>query len=1169
MLRFPHPDILRRALSGDAVPPEVRRRKAAGGRDDHAGLWLDPGIPLAGPVRAALRTLGVDIDPRGPPPPFTPLRCWHELLELRPVADAAFVPSPATPVLFELSDLALWSRLVIEMQRVATSELAPAWRETVDGKVLLRVTGPPLFSLLRTAAPDGGGPVAYVEQAPRVWVELGWAHAVAADIVPLASQVLFLRPPRQWTFLADGAFERELGELPLPARPSAAGEITAKMSLPVALRLVPGGASEPAELWVLRNRPFEQLAELLQSHDDTVLGALDIAARNDADQPVVILRARPGKHGPPVLVLDGESYRPYLKLPHLFLAVGMRLQPALRRDAIRSLFAATEANVSWLVARPGGTFVVERVPDNAFAPLLELVCYVREEAPQHLQAWAPAARFDLEPFLPRDEDVPVDWRGQFRKPAPPPVPPKPLAPLPGLLDRIGGWFQQAVNKLPRFLGAPAAVAPAGAPPAAPESRDPLAAAVQKYLQPVPRGRKARADAGPRSGDVPAGLEERFLRVAGPLDAPERLALWPKLAGAYQAEEKWADAAVCWANALWGVENPSLLWVWGWFQAEARAARWSTNPGPDVIEHALMAPLPDAADVRAIAAYAVCAAHPQSPLPALADRTGRVAEYLEANEHLLSLRGAWLAWQSMSRQAGGDLLTLARARDRLLERLFHGGLSLDQDLPGFLRYAGQDRAGRTEPIRDWLIRQREPIHRWIEALHEQQPPDPARQDRNVLTTARWQGKHPPFGSAGEAYCTRAYADLTLAYGLARLGAAGEAGQLWKQARGLLATRDLVHRFLLDAYSFRIDQVLEGRPAEGALPPALTDELQHMPELDRYKIDWLRQQSRILEPQERINPFRGDVQTEYFDQLNPVLARLPEIGDRRELKKRIEQLLAEAPQTKAGLPRILKAALDQAPRIDEAFALDLLGRVGAALDETPAAPEAAPLLEKALFVAAHFEQTVYVQQFLGRFQHLLDRKHGLASARAFASLAEQSFRGLRKLGMRDEIDRLHKQMAECILQGQSLPNLRVRMGVNIAGVLPTLLHVAGVWFYEGNDAAATAVIDEVRSLLFANRLPPADQTGLVRAYATSLGQAPAPLALERLEEIFRKVERVNDALTTRSHFSLAQLAVIEAAVLAVVDANFTLGTTVRRWLDEDEYLVRRRIHRDLKAVMAQTG
>jgi hypothetical protein len=74
----------------------------------------------------------------------------------------------------------------------------------------------------------------------------------------------------------------------------------------------------------------------------------------------------------------------------------------------------------------------------------------------------------------------------------------------------------------------------------------------------------------------------------------------------------------------------------------------------------------------------------------------------------------------------------------------------------------------------------------------------------------------------------------------------------------------------------------------------------------------------------------------------------------------------------------------------------------------------------------------------------------------------------------------------------------------------------------------------------------------------------LALERIEELFWKLGHVSDSLTTKSHFSLAQLGVVEAVVSAVVDANFTLSTTVRRWLDEDEYLVRRRIHRDLRAV-----
>jgi hypothetical protein len=37
------------------------------------------------------------------------------------------------------------------------------------------------------------------------------------------------------------------------------------------------------------------------------------------------------------------------------------------------------------------------------------------------------------------------------------------------------------------------------------------------------------------------------------------------------------------------------------------------------------------------------------------------------------------------------------------------------------------------------------------------------------------------------------------------------------------------------------------------------------------------------------------------------------------------------------------------------------------------------------------------------------------------------------------------------------------------------------------------------------------------------------------------------------------------LAVVSDDFTLGANARRWLDDDEFLVRRRIHKDLRAMM----
>ena len=69
--------------------------------------------------------------------------------------------------------------------------------------------------------------------------------------------------------------------------------------------------------------------------------------------------------------------------------------------------------------------------------------------------------------------------------------------------------------------------------------------------------------------------------------------------------------------------------------------------------------------------------------------------------------------------------------------------------------------------------------------------------------------------------------------------------------------------------------------------------------------------------------------------------------------------------------------------------------------------------------------------------------------------------------------------------------------------------------------------------------------------------------------RKLGGISDAMTTASHYSLSQLNVIEAALLALVSDDFTMSEETRRWLDEDEYLVRRRLHADVKQALDAAG
>src|SRR5262249_6331945 len=147
----------------------------------------------------------------------------------------------------------------------------------------------------------------------------------------------------------------------------------------------------------------------------------------------------------------------------------------------------------------------------------------------------------------------------------------------------------------------------------------------------------------------------------------------------------------------------------WLRAEARVARWT--PG-DIDLGLALSRRRNPADARTLAAYAVYATL-QNPIPAqlLAHLNGLQA-YLDDQEASLPVRAAWLARTALGGLAGGDVLGLARTRDRLLDRLLHTGLSLDLDTPTFLRFASSGASDRLQAVRRWLTDKREPIRAWV-------------------------------------------------------------------------------------------------------------------------------------------------------------------------------------------------------------------------------------------------------------------------------------------------------------------------------------------------------------------------------------------------------------------------------------------------------------------------
>jgi hypothetical protein len=1148
ILKFPDLDTLRLALTTGAVPPAVSQAAAIAGLDGTGPVWVDTPAPLPKAAQNDLRRLGVvGSKVLGGTP--TPVRCWPQILPL--VADADLLDRlDQTTILFELAGGERFARFVAEVLRLGNDRQFFRWLAGADGadRALLRVAGPPYYSLLRALDRAGAdGPVAYRERASRVWVEVGWTHPLAERVKPPAGKLLLLRPPRQWTLLDDAPFRDayEVIEFTLPAGHADWNEGKADAWVRVTPTLTAGGSTDGAELWVLRDDPVAELNRFVQNADDQLLHRLAFAVGERDGRKTVVLRVRPSKLPPPVLVLKGDAYKHYLKLPNLFLPAGTRLHPPLRRDRVRDLLAPDPDQLVWLAPSGERSFTPVTLPENAFRPLIDWVDYVLDHEQEALTAWVQAAQFDFEAFV-CDEDA-----AKVKKPPPPPEKHK--------SERKRG--DRGADEAAEALAAESADKPRKSADAAADDK---AFAVAR-VEPSEAEKRRRA------------LEEQFLALEGGMDAPGRQALWPELAAVNAAVANTDEAGVCWMNALWSRDDAPAAWEWEWFRIEAsgvpaapesglpRGRSWATRAssasGADrdltdnELEGLLKLSEPKTADLRALAAHLTWAGRRPAPRP-LADRLNRVRAFLEEHERLLPVRALWLAWLHLARLAGGDVLALARARDRLLERLYHNGLRPEQDLPGFLRFAGQPTSQRFRDVRQWLTRLCALAREW------------------VVENGSLASPPPPMGG---------YTDLVFAFGLARLGEHEAASDLLRRAAEELGHKGEPHSFLLQAFDYRVRQVLAGKPHGGPLPAEYLEYLEAMEKqeprdpsrLQRYVADRMRNLSRIVEPDQELDPYRhwgsrtGD--------LEKALAELPDLADVQEVVRRVQGLWQGASKGEAGneaRAMILREALNQAPRVGEEFARELLDLLPATYDALPEPQDEenlrrqAEILERGLFTAGHFDRTEHIHPLTARFQKMLDTQTGRGehALKAINAIAGKCFRSLRKLGFRDEIDRLLTRMAEVVLEGQDLHTLDPGRLTHGTEAMRTLLQVAGGWLYFGREQQAQPVMQAARAVLFREDLDPIKKAALACSYATAVGQASIEIAQKRLEELFTRLRGVRDGFTTKEYYTRSQFQVIEAVVLAVAGDDFALGADARRWLDDDEYLVRRRVHKDLRTLAA---
>jgi hypothetical protein len=1142
---FPNADVLRIVLANGVVTRAVTDRPARGGFDPRGRPWLEPSQPVHRDALTALARLGVQpLAATGPA--AESFQTWAELLPLRRAA-----PFPG-PVLFELPDQQL-SRVLAQCRRSGAS-LGATLHDS--GQAMLLCETPPGSLLL---AADDNLLEAFTEQSPGVWVMRGWEHPLPAHLPHGDGSFLLLRPPR--------SVEVRGGEIPaiawnefcLPNRPTPTRPAPKRPAIRASVRfkLTPCANSSRELAWVFPGEAAERFREFCAGANERLLRQFEAASTTVGGIPRIVVRPVPGLRIPPFLPLAADGYYPDPRVPGLFIPTRRSLHPVVRVRELIAIFDLSPERLTWVEAGPRGDAIPLAIPVAAFQPVLSLLNY---EPPGEVRLSAESSAptpFALERFAVIQSD---------EERLPPPMPRMESRPRAGRVsngppvreEERTGWFTRSLERLLRTFRRPAPE-PVEEPPPARPAREPAPGRMEKKLA-SPAALVHGQDRAARRHQLEARLLGDFPRLG-----PDQRALgWTELAEVYAATGNPADAAICWINAVWDSPSPPAAWIEQWMLAECRCAKQST-PVPS-LDRWLSEPGRFGAG-RVVAAYAVWGAHRAAPPADLVSALPRVRAFLDQHFDDLPARAAWLAVLAVTQLCSGDALGLARWRDRILTRLRDKGPGLDLDEPSFLRFHGTASPDRFQTAREWLVRSHKPILEWIGKLGS-------------------SGKLQWAGLDAETNCTAAYAQLMLAWGLGCLGERTRSRDWAAKAKKLLSrptgagVDPAVHPLLADAFLERIRDVQEGRLARPGFPRELRDRIDALTDehLGRYAVDKLRRHSRILEPLGTgrdyggldLRAFRG------YDLLGERLQLLADRSDPALIAEEAKQILSQcssAPMS-TNVPRAALTLLDLAPHLEPTLAAAVLefAEPAAAWMETwidalswSESLKAAKLplylmklLHAALGTAAWFNLFPAVRPLVDSLVRRAGSDPVLRSAVLHAT--GPVFRSLRKLGYRSE--------AETLLQ--RLDPGRGAWPADSPTLPPSQFGLAVGWFAVGDEDAGNRILDDARNRLFVARTGhDRDRTELAIAYAEALGFAPPRIALGRLEEIFQLLERISTTGSTNRYFTLKPLQLIDAVVLSVITEEFALGPVVRGWLDDDEFLIRRRIHRDMAAVLNADG
>lgn len=1066
------------AMRSGLVPAAVLAQPATYWRSSAGEIGVCPNKSIPRTAATALKEAGVGR--AVPPDEVESVHLWSALLHAE-----VSVEDPSDKVaLFVAEGETRLLELLSELVRLGCDRCSFQIVDGPEGQrlVLVRAYDPPYYSVALGGDPTSRYQVFVPALAgqEQLWIERGYQHPALLGLVSEHEGLELIGSKGQWRSLASAAWQDAFEiidiQIPKPGVDFKPSQSEARLQVP--LRFANANREESASLWVLPEGGIAVVESLLATMPDDVIDKLLFAVVHpdgDDKKSSVLLRTRLGRGTPPQLALSHEGFTPLMGIANLYLPLSASLEPPLRRDTLRELLAPDSDQVYWLSKSEQPGLQIDSVMEADFAPLSDWADYIIERSAETLHSWVRSSVFEFSSFhsIGREWSEAAPRKEKDKEPAP--------------------------KKEPaRKRAAPEASRPARATTVAVQTKKTV------------KGATAKAAPESEAAVQLAEVEREFLALSTPADDPERTQMWRTMAELHTQIGNLRDAPLCWTRVLWEASDDDFASVASlWLAAEAKLAK-------ALGKHSV-----STKQLRLAIATWVDAAATEKKLDS--KLRARIQTLLEEQSSNLDVRSIWLARTAMARSSGGDRLLLARERDSLLRRL-RNGLSIEKDVPTFLRFAGGSGA-------DTVAVQQ--LRNNLEALWEHY--QGCNRKRSVVEAPEEK--------------TGALVGLEFAFGFATLGMLDRARSLRDACLKSLSTSDEIEHFLARAYSARVDQALDGLPRATPLPPTIAATLNALPKLDRYKVDRLRSVSTILEPQERLDPMQafqrgGDSRGEEFSGLRG-------LDDPQELVLAIGPILdkAEAKSTSdEDRARLLDGVMDFFPSLTEADAVPALRRV--LVSAATAAPaRRALLLEEAMSLTGFFgrdEMTRDIASDLGSLVNELPADDAVRLASEFGSC----LRGMRRVGLGEQASVLLERLSELSI-GETPERIEAR------------LHVAAGQAYVGDFEHARIALQSTQAALADLKLTSKDRLRLGRALAIAWSHAPREEATVGLLGLAGQLTLITDSFNTNSHFCLSVVSFMDAMVLALANGELAMGDLGRRWLDEDEYLIRRRIHKDLGA------